>query len=218
MITSGTLYIIGDNVAQFGIEGRSLTPTEDDRETYDPVRTLRLTVYGSFVFAPLAHNWLGMLERLKLRSKLATFASRLALDLLLWSPFVCALFPSSLGLLEGKTVPEVQRKVKHSWWPTWQKAVMVFGPAQVVNLTLVPPQHRLLLLQSVGLCWNIFLSYQNNMNNMRLAAATDALLHAHTEQEEIDAMKRIEKLEKKKQDMKEKEGGATAVATRMSWS
>ena len=77
-------------------------------------------------------------------------------------------FPSSLGLLEGKTIPEVERKVKHvrfadllngnvtsddqSWFPTWQKAVTVFGPTQIINLTLVPPQHRLLVLQSVGLC------------------------------------------------------------------
>lgn len=35
MITSGSLYIVGDNIAQFGIEGRSLVSTEDDRERYD---------------------------------------------------------------------------------------------------------------------------------------------------------------------------------------
>ena len=35
MITSGSLYICGDFVAQFGIEGRTLRRTEDDREQYD---------------------------------------------------------------------------------------------------------------------------------------------------------------------------------------
>lgn len=40
MITSGSLYVIGDNIAQFGIEGRTLLSTEDDREQYD-VRTGR---------------------------------------------------------------------------------------------------------------------------------------------------------------------------------
>jgi protein Mpv17 len=120
------------------------------------------------------------------------------------------------------------------WFATWQKAVAVFGPTQIINLTLVPPQHRLLLLQSVGLGmsprhssehqtnvqgWNIFLSYQNNRNNKLLAAANDELLHAHTVQEEAAAIHKIEKLEKKRRDLREGEGGgAQGVATRMSWS
>ncbi|KAK1927763.1 hypothetical protein DB88DRAFT_479165 [Papiliotrema laurentii] len=219
MITSGSLYICGDFVAQFGIEGRTLRRTEDDREQYDPMRTLRLTTYGGLIFAPLAHYWLSTLQRLKLRSNIATLGARLVIDSFMWSPFVCALFPSSLGLLEGKSVPEVKRKVQYGWFATWQKAVAVFGPTQIINLTLVPPQHRLLLLQSVGLGWNIFLSYQNNRNNKLLAAANDELLHAHTVQEEAAAIHKIEKLEKKRRDLREGEGGgAQGVATRMSWS
>lgn len=44
MITSGSLYVVGDNIAQFGIEGRSLVSTEDDRERYD----VRATKEGGF--------------------------------------------------------------------------------------------------------------------------------------------------------------------------
>lgn len=97
----------------------------------------------------------------------------------------------------------------------------------------MPAQHRLLVLQSVGLCeciplqvrqrptagWNIFLSYQNNINNKRLALAEEALLHAHSTQEAQDAQARIDELEKKKKKIQEGEGGgAVGVATRLSWS
>jgi protein Mpv17 len=35
MITSGSLYVVGDNIAQFGIEGRTLVSNEEGRERYD---------------------------------------------------------------------------------------------------------------------------------------------------------------------------------------
>jgi len=95
--------------------------------------------------------------------------ARLSLDFAFWSPFACALFPTCLGFLEGKSVKEVQEKVQLVWWPTYLRAVAVFGPAQMINYSFVPHQHRLLVLQSVGLCWNIYLSYTNNLVNKRLA-------------------------------------------------
>jgi len=35
MITSGSLYVVGDCVAQFGIEGRSFNPKEEEIEHWD---------------------------------------------------------------------------------------------------------------------------------------------------------------------------------------
>ena len=96
---------------------------------------------------------------------------------------------------------------------------MVFGPTQIINFALVPAQHRLLVVQSVGLGWNTFLSFQNDANNRKLAAAQQALLHAHSPAEVMEAEHDIEELEKKKAKIeKEEGGGAVGVATRMSWS
>jgi hypothetical protein len=72
--------------------------------------------------------------------------------------------------------------------------------------------------------WNIFLSYQNNVNNLRLAEATAALADAqalpgaHTA-EIKQAEKAINEAEKKRRDLREEEGGgALGVGTRMGWS
>ncbi|WRT70143.1 uncharacterized protein IL334_007137 [Kwoniella shivajii] len=243
MIQSGVLFISADLVAQLGIEGRSIRRAFDGEEgdgIYDPTRTARLSIYGSAIFAPLAHVWLGTVERVKMSSKMTTLATKLALDTCLWSPFVTFMFPTCLGLLEGKSVEEVRRKVAHGWFPTWQKAVCVFGPTQVINFTLIPLQHRLLTLQSVGLCWNIFLSWQNNKTNKLLAAAQLQLdkaeehllevkanvLHGDEEdkKEEIRSKKEVETAqktvidaEKKKAGLKE-QGGEIGVGTKMAWS
>jgi len=57
------------------------------------------------------------------------------------------------------------------------------------------------------------------LNNKRLAAAEEALLHADTVQEAVIAQKKVDALEKKKKRIQEEEGGgAVGVATRMSWS
>ncbi|WWC64484.1 uncharacterized protein I303_107094 [Kwoniella dejecticola CBS 10117] len=246
MIQSGVLYISADLVAQLGIEGKSIRRTlsgEEGDEVYDPIRTARLSIYGSTVFAPLAHYWLGSVERIVLSSKIKSLLAKLTLDICIWSPFVTFMFPTCLGLLEGKNVDEVRRKVAHGWFPTWQKAVCVFGPTQVINFSVVPPQHRLLTVQSVGLCWNIFLSWQNNRNNKLLALAhmnlEEARMHAlaiqldqprqtgvgvELTEEEVRSKKEIEvaqqallKAEQRKESIKT-QGGEAGVGVKMAWS
>jgi protein Mpv17 len=103
MITSGVLYVVGDGVAQFGIEGRclDLAQTETDekqrwdvsddpllRLTLQPMRTARLTfcrylfttegadgVDGSMIFAPLGHLWLSRLETFKAGGRMKSKSS-----------------------------------------------------------------------------------------------------------------------------------------------
>lgn len=172
MISSGMLCFIGDSVAQFGIEGKKMIlPASDvpEQERWDPMRTARLCFYGSIIFAPLGHVYLGMMDKVQLGGRIRTILGRVTIDSLLWSPFVCALFPTALGLMEMKSLPEIKRKLEMVWWPTWMRAVCVFGPTQIVNFAFVPAQHRLLLLQCVALCWNIYLSWVNGTTNRRLA-------------------------------------------------
>ncbi|ORY35797.1 hypothetical protein BCR39DRAFT_555931 [Naematelia encephala] len=219
MITSGAMYVGGDCVAQFGIEGRRIDRDAPAKEQWDPVRTIRLTFYGGVIFAPLAHHWIGAVDRIRLSSRVGTLLTRLATDMLIWSPFVCTLFPSSLGFLEGKNLEEVKQKVQMSWFPTYTKALSVFGPTQVINYAFVPVQHRLLLLQGVGLCWNIFLSWQNNLTNHRMAEAALHLAMASTVEEKEEAREEMREAEKKREEIRGAEGGGeVGVATRLSWS
>ena len=80
-------------------------------------------------------------------------------------------FPACMGALEGKSVPEIKQKVdrvcllilrfdqvtdEEMWFPTWIRAQFVFGPTQIVNYSIIPAEHRLLVLQSVGMCESPF--------------------------------------------------------------
>ncbi|KAK4684921.1 hypothetical protein P7C73_g5242, partial [Tremellales sp. Uapishka_1] len=237
MITSGAMFTLGDCVAQFGIEGRRLGleriwsgplgEEEDDRlDIWKPTRTARQAFYGSVVFAPLAHTWLNLLQKVQFQSKVKTLLARLLIDTGVWGPFIVATFWTANGFLEGKDTAQVKKKVEMAFIPSLTKATCVFLPTQIVNLAFTPPQHRLMVLQTVGLGWNIFLSYQNNINNLRLAQA-EALLQevkSHTLPLSVEDKKELKDVERKVEDAKrrqgelKKEGGALGVGTRMSWS
>ncbi|WOO77183.1 Protein SYM1 [Vanrija pseudolonga] len=239
MITSTVLFSIGDSIAQFGIEGRRLgadgsevDQAGDPIEAWDPQRAARLAFYGGFIFAPLAHNWLGFIEKIKYPSKIRTLATRLAVDQFLWGPFIVCMFWGCNGILEGKSIPEVKQKVEMAFLPVYMRSMCVFGPTAAINFTLIPPQHRLTVAQIVGLGWNTYLSYLNHVNNKRMAEANAALTSAQAleagekalapdlpalSSAEVEAAEAaIGELRKRREKIRGEEGGgATGAGTRM---
>lgn len=84
MVTSGIIFSIADVVSQQGFEGQG--------PKHDWMRTARLAFYGTFIFAPLTNTWLGILERVKMSSKVGTIALRTGLDLTLWGSFIVGVY------------------------------------------------------------------------------------------------------------------------------
>lgn len=139
---------------------------------HDYVRTARLAFYGTFIFAPLVNTWLGFLERFVVipnRPRL-TIGAKVLADIGLWGPFIVSVFWSANGVLEGKSSEQVYQKWSNAFIPSISKSILVFGPTQILNFSLVPVQHRMLITQCVGLGWNTFLSYSNNIANTKQLA------------------------------------------------
>jgi hypothetical protein len=111
-----------------------------------------------------------LLERVKLPSKTSTVLAKVALDVSIWGAFIVGVFWTSNGILEGKSPAEIHEKVSNAYLPSWCKSILVFGPSQLVNFSIVPVPHRMLVMQCVGLGWNTFLSYANNRSNSSMAA------------------------------------------------
>ncbi|KAL1410459.1 hypothetical protein Q8F55_004470 [Vanrija albida] len=240
MATSASMFLLADSVAQFGIEGRRFgvdaDAAEEDADAapkWDAVRVTRLVLYGGLVFAPLSHAWLGLVDRVRLTSKLHTLGARLALDQLIWGPFIVGVFWGSNGVLEGKSPAQVQEKVEHAFVSSYIKSLCVFGPTQVINFAFVPLHHRLAVQQTVGLGWNIWLSYINNVNNrilarahadLALAQAAEAEQAAAHPEERVShagverAEHAVEKARARRERIRGGEGGgATGVGTRMGF-
>ena len=122
------------------------------------VGTKPLTGIG--IFGPAATKWYQFLQkRVVLSTNTRTTAARVLADQSLFATSNMALFLSSMSWMEGTSPKENMKKnyisgLKANWvlWP----------PVQAMNFTVVPLEHRVLIVNIVSLGWNCFLSHLNS--------------------------------------------------------
>src|ERR1700760_1251045 len=116
-----------------------------------------------------------MLQRINLRSKPLTLVTRVGLDQVVFTSVNMLLFLSSMAFFEGYPAPkgqaaaEVQpakERIRDRLSSTYYTAVtrnwMVWPWVQVINFSVVPLEHRVLVVNVVALGWNCYLSYLNS--------------------------------------------------------
>lgn len=136
----------------------------------------------SGVFGPLATSWYKILQsRINLSSKPLTIASRVAADQLVFTPVHMGIFLSTMSVLEGTSPAD---KLRRAYAPAIKANWMVWPFVQGVNFSVVPLEHRVLVVNVVSLgeflvfglggdergfanfwvClgWNCYLSYLNS--------------------------------------------------------
>lgn len=152
IITSGTLWSIGDLTAQ----------TMTDGYPKDFYRTTRFMFYGSLIFAPLAHRFYGTLGRVFPLNTVSHVVKKLSIDQLIWAPFITSVLFTSISLMEGKTLIHAREKINDRLWDTLLVNWAVWPAVQVVNLSLIPVSYRLLIINLVSVPWSAFLAYSAN--------------------------------------------------------
>lgn len=109
------------------------------------------------IFGPGATTWYKFMERhIVLRSPKLTLAARVCGDQLLFAPTHMFLFLSSMSIMEGNDPLE---KLRNSYWPGYKANLMIWPWVQAANFTLVPLQHRVLVVNLVSLGMYFFFSY-----------------------------------------------------------
>ena len=133
-------------------------------------RTLRSITYGSLAWAPIAYKWNKLLSGITYPSStLKTVLCRVAIDMALFTSFATCYFFTCMGLLEGRTWKEIQARIDRNYSTVVWTNISIFGPAQIINMSLVPVYGRPPFLNLVSLGYNCFLATLNN-NTPALAA------------------------------------------------
>ncbi|GAA5975232.1 hypothetical protein JCM11641_004403 [Rhodosporidiobolus odoratus] len=167
MATAGVTSATGDLLYQTQFQGRKLAEVEW-------YKTQRLAFYGSVIWAPLSNRWHWVLNRISFESKLKTVLARTLTDLTFFSPFATCLFYSAQGAMEGRPfrtpapkeggeaagdAPQgVYERLEERLWPTVQKQWALFGPANLINLSVIPVYARPPFMNMVSIGWNCFLA------------------------------------------------------------
>ncbi|ODQ51159.1 hypothetical protein SAICODRAFT_60399 [Saitoella complicata NRRL Y-17804] len=157
MTVSSGLFMVGDAVAQHAVE---------KVHAHDWSRTGRMGFFGGFIAAPIFVSWYAVLDRVvTTKNKYLNTICRVGLDQTIFAPFAIGNFFVSQSLLEGRSFPEIKEKLEASYYTALQNNWKVWPMVQVVNFSIVPTQHRLLVVNTVSVAWNSYLSYMNTQGD-----------------------------------------------------
>lgn len=141
----------------------------DTAQSFAPdwIRTMRFSLLGFGLVAPVVHHWYGLLmTKLPGRGTKAAL-QRLFCDQILFAPLFIPTFMTSLMVLEGKNMSNIPTTLKSdvpdvvvSNWALWV-------PAMFVNFRFIPVQWQVLYSNCIGLIWNIYLSWKTQVDSKR---------------------------------------------------
>ncbi|KAF7310721.1 hypothetical protein HMN09_00615100 [Mycena chlorophos] len=159
-LTGGCLNSLGDIVAQAG-----QNPTHE----WDPARTARFFIFGASI-SPVLGRWNAFLERrFPFRGAVSkTIFKRVFCDQLIMAPIGLFAFIGSMGVLEGRSRPQIAQKYKDMFVPTLQTNYAVWPALQTINFAFVPLAWRVPFNQTAGIFWNGYLSMVNAREQQKL--------------------------------------------------
>ncbi|KAL0072951.1 hypothetical protein J3Q64DRAFT_1789374 [Phycomyces blakesleeanus] len=154
-LQAALMFSIGDVLAQQVVEEKGF-------RNHDPVRTLRMGVYGCFVAGPVTGKWHQFLNRtVTIKNRAGSIATRLAIDQLFFGPTLLFLFMSGISILEGQTLAGIRSKFENNYVDTMKRSYQFWPFFNLISFTFFPYQYRPLASSGASVVWNAYLSFVN---------------------------------------------------------
>eukprot|EP01126_Amoeba_proteus_P007025 TRINITY_DN1248_c0_g2_i1.p1 TRINITY_DN1248_c0_g2~~TRINITY_DN1248_c0_g2_i1.p1 ORF type:complete len:181 (+),score=24.03 TRINITY_DN1248_c0_g2_i1:68-610(+) len=143
--------------------GDILSQTIENKPTHDWKRTVRLGLFGLLCAGPIYCCWYSNLDKytvhLAKKSLNRYIMSKIFADQFLFEPLYLAFFFSTTGLMEGLKFREIEEKVVRQLPPTFMVDCAVWPAIQYLNFRFFPVHYQAVVVSSVCVVWNSFLSY-----------------------------------------------------------
>ncbi|XP_051159266.1 protein Mpv17 [Leptopilina boulardi] len=154
-VQAGTLMALGDQIAQNLVEKRTF-------DSLDFKRTAGFAGIGFFLAGPATRTWYGILDKyIGSKGGIVTL-KKVAFDQLLFAPvFLCALIVV-IGILQGNEIDNIKLKLKNEYPDILVSNYKLWPAVQLLNFGIVPLQYQVLVVQTVALLWNTYISYRTN--------------------------------------------------------
>jgi protein Mpv17 len=172
-ITSGSVYTLGDTVAQL-YEGKTLG--EIDRG-----RVGRSAAAGFIGHGPLSHLWYGVsagfFDWLGWEGWWTTFP-KITVDQLVWSPIWNGCYIFLLGAMKREALGEIIGTVKSTSFNLITSGLKLWPLAHVVTYGFIPVENRLLWVDLVEILWVTILSREAANADAEKAEAAETAAEA----------------------------------------
>jgi len=153
MISASLIWFTGDIFCQRIIE----------RHEIDWKRVTILTTYGFFFAGPIYCWWYSLLDKrtvhLLKHSKMRYVGTKVLVDQCVFEPPYLCLFFATTSLMHGLSGSEIIHKVKKEVPSTYLVDCLIWPAAQFLNFRFVHVMYQALVVNSICVVWNAFLSY-----------------------------------------------------------
>ncbi|KAF7269955.1 hypothetical protein GWI33_017045 [Rhynchophorus ferrugineus] len=144
----------GDIIAQLVIEKKKISES-------DLLRSAKFGFLGTCFVGPTLTVWYRLLARRFGTAATSSAAlKKMSFDQLVFAPSFLVIFIANVNLLNGKNVDEIKNELFEKYPDIVVNNWKVWPAVQLVNFYFVPLHYQVLLVQSVALFWNTYLSWK----------------------------------------------------------
>nr|CAH7738445.1 unnamed protein product [Callosobruchus chinensis] len=156
-LQTGVLMGVGDTIAQTVIEEQ--TPAKK----FDARRTAKFFLLGVGFVGPTIGTWYRILAcHLGDAGTISIAVKKVAIDQLVFAPCFLALFVATVSTLDGRNWNETKKQLTHKYTDIYLTNLTIWPAVQLINFSFVPLRHQVLLVQSVAIVWNCYLSWKTH--------------------------------------------------------
>ncbi|XP_065106815.2 peroxisomal membrane protein 2 [Paramisgurnus dabryanus] len=156
-VTSGILSASGNLLSQ-ALEYSKKSKENSPKRKINVLGPVHFGIYGLIITGPVSHYFYNLLEVLLPTTVSYCLAKRLLLERLIFAPAFLLLFYAVMNALEGKTLADLENKLKASYWSSMKMNWKVWTPFQFININYIPVQFRVLFANLVALFWYAYLA------------------------------------------------------------
>ncbi|XP_041974486.1 protein Mpv17 [Aricia agestis] len=154
-VQTGLLMGTGDIISQTLIEKRT-------REQFDFKRTAQFSSIGFFALGPSLRMWYGTLNKYVGSSGKTVALKKVCFDQVIFAPTCLFFILLSVGLMQGKDIDRIKSEMQNNYPDVLITNYYVWPFVQLLNFYFVPLHYQVLLVQTVALFWNTYLSWKTN--------------------------------------------------------
>ncbi|XP_060518867.1 protein Mpv17 [Cylas formicarius] len=153
-LQTGILMGTSDVIAQFVIEKKKL-------KEYQFKRTGQFAIFGMTFVGPTLAIWYRLLARYIGQAKSSKVTlQKVACDQCIFAPTFLVFFISGINFIQGKDATHIKNELALKYKDILLTNYQIWPAVQLINFYLVPLNYQVLLVQSVAIFWNTYLSWK----------------------------------------------------------